>query len=367
MTFAAEARDTVASGAVPPLVVGATNAREVILLEGFDAGVDTVFWIASMTKPLVAAAAMILVEQGRLLLDSPIGTVLPELAAPLVLEGFDDQGAPILRPARRAVTLRNLLTHTSGFCYDTWHAPIARYIAATGTRRLEVPLAYDPGERWHYGTGIDWVGRAIMAVSGQRLDLFLRDHVLDPLGMHDTGYVPAASIRVRLAGMHRRQPDGALTAIPFAPPEDPATFTGGGGLYGTVSDYLRFVRMMLCDGLLDGVQLLQAETIALMAASQIGELPAGDLTSALPEVSNDVALFPGVDKGWGLSFLINRQDIAGRRSAGSLAWAGLFNTYFWIDRNRRVGGAMMTQLLPFADPTVLDLFDRFEATVYGMI
>ncbi len=326
---------------------------------------DTVFWIASMTKALVATAAMMLVEEGRLSLDSALENVLPALGEVGVLDGYDAQKKPILRPPARKITLRHLLTHTSGFCYDTWDAGMVSYLATTGTSRLDVPLSFDPGERWHYGTGIDWVGKVIMAVTGQRLDLCLRDHVLAPLGMHDTSFLLTDSTSARLAGMHRRLPDGSVAKIPFEAPQDAAAFTGGGGLHGTVPDYLRFIRMILGDGRLDDVRLLKPATVALMAENHIGDLTAGEMQTALPGVSNDVAFYPGMPKKWGLSFLINTQDVPGARSAGSLAWGGLFNTYFWIDRQRKVGGVLMTQLLPFADPPTLALFEAFERAVYG--
>jgi CubicO group peptidase (beta-lactamase class C family) len=325
---------------------------------------DTVFWIASMTKPLVGTAAMMLVEEGRLGLDEPLEKILPALGEVGVLSGFDAAEQPILRPPSRKITLRHLLTHTAGFCYDTWDPGMVRYLAATGTSRLDVPLSFNPGERWHYGTGIDWVGKVIMAVTGQRLDLYLRDHVLAPLGMHDTGFLLNDPTRARQAGMHRRLPDGSLAKIPFNAPQDAAAFTGGGGLHGTVPDYLRFIRMIIGDGRLDDVQLLQPATVALMAENHIGDLTAGEMSTALPETSNDVAFFPGMPKKWGLTFLINTHDVPGARSAGSLAWGGLFNTYFWIDRQRKVGGVLMSQLLPFADPPTLALFDAFERRVY---
>jgi CubicO group peptidase (beta-lactamase class C family) len=328
---------------------------------------DTVFWMASMTKALVATAAMMLVEAGSLSLDGPLEKILPALAEVRVLDGYDTAEKPILRPPARPVTLRHLLTHTSGFCYDTWDRGMVRYLAATGISRLDVPLSFDPGERWHYGTGIDWVGKAIMAVSGQRLDLYLRDHLLAPLGMHDTGFLLTGSTSARLASMHRRQPDGSPARIPFQAPQDAASFTGGGGLHGTVPDYLRFIRMLLADGRLDDGQLLRPATVALMAENHIGDLTAGEMATALPEVSNDVAFYPGMPKKWGLSFLINTHHVPGGRSAGSLAWGGLFNTYFWIDRQCRVGGALMTQLLPFADPPTLALFEAFEREVYASL
>jgi methyl acetate hydrolase len=335
---------------------------------------DTVFWIHSMTKAITATACMQLVEQGRIDLDAPASMLMPALAAPRVLEGFDAEGQPMTRPARGTVTLRNLLTHTSGFVYDTWNAGQLAYLRKTGQGRYGsftdaegvLPLAFDPGTAWQYGIGIDWAGKLLEAVTGETLEATMRAHVLEPLGMHDTGYLLPARGRGRLAVTTDRKPDGTLVSAPFDAPQDPALFLGGGGLHGTASDYMRFLSMLLHGGTLDGVRILRPETVAAMGQNQIGDVLVGKLTAALPAMSNDVELYPGMAKKWGLSFLINTQDVPGRRRAGSLAWAGLRNTYFWLDPTTRVAGVIMTQVLPFADAKVLDLLDRFEQGVYAL-
>jgi len=335
---------------------------------------DTVFWIHSMTKAITATACMRLVEQGRLDLDAPAADVMPALAAPRVLEGFDAQGEPILRPARGAITLRHLLTHTSGFVYDTWNANQLAYVRKKGLSRYGsftdpdqvLPLAFDPGTAWQYGIGIDWAGKMLEAVTGVSLDGYLRTHIFGPLKMHDTGYLLTDRVCNRLAVGTQRQPDGTLVSAPFAAPQDPAMFYGGGGLYGTAPDYMRFLSMLLQGGALDGAQILRPETVALMARNHIGEVLVADLATAVPAMSNDVALYPGMAKKWGLSFLINTDHVPGARRAGSLAWAGLRNTYFWLDPDARVAGVLMTQMLPFADAPVLDLLDRFERGVYAL-
>jgi methyl acetate hydrolase len=335
---------------------------------------DTVFWIHSMTKAITATACMQLVEQGRIDLDAPASMLMPALAAPRVLEGFDAEGQPMTRPARGTVTLRNLLTHTSGFVYDTWNAGQLAYLRKTGQGRYGsftdaegvLPLAFDPGTAWQYGIGIDWAGKLLEAVTGETLEATMRAHVLEPLGMHDTGYLLTDRVRGRLAVSTDRKPDGTLVSAPFDAPQDPALFLGGGGLYGTASDYMRFLSMLLHGGTLDGVRILRPETVAAMGQNQIGDVLVGKLTAALPAMSNDVELYPGMAKKWGLSFLINTQDVPGRRRAGSLAWAGLRNTYFWLDPTTRVAGVIMTQVLPFADAKVLDLLDRFEQGVYAL-
>jgi methyl acetate hydrolase len=338
-----------------------------------DMSLDTVFWIASMTKAITSVAAMQLVEQGKLTLDEPLGTLLPELAEPRVLEGFDDQGAPRLRPARRPITLRLLLTHTAGFTYDIWNADFGRYAQQAGlpgiiecrNAALGAPLVFDPGERWDYGINIDWVGKAVEAVSGQRLEQHFRQHIFEPLGMRDSGFVLNADRRARLASMHVRGEGGALQAIPFEIPQEPEFFMGGGGLYSTGPDYLRFLRALLNGGELDGARILKPETVAEMARNQIGELTVGLLRTAIPGSSNDAEFFPGMVKKWGLGYMITTEPAPTGRSAGSLAWAGLANTYYWIDPTKRLCGVILTQVLPFADPTVLQLFADFEQAIYA--
>jgi CubicO group peptidase (beta-lactamase class C family) len=328
-----------------------------------------------MTKPLTATAAIQLIEQGRLSLDQPAGEVVPQLAAPQVLEGFDAAGTPRLRPARRPVTLRHLLTHTAGFGYAAFSPDLRRYahqlgIPSPGTGQLaalDVPLLHDPGERWEYGISIDWVGRMVEAASGQSLDAYLRDHLFAPLDMRDTGYVLRPDQRARLARVHARQAGGALVPIEVARPLEWEFFPGGGGLYSTAPDYLRFLRMLLAGGRGPGGRVLRADSVTLMAQNHIGALEVGPLTSADPELSTDVELLPGMARKWGLSFLINTEDAPTGRSAGSLAWAGLGNTYFWLDPGRRVAGVFLTQVLPFGDPSVLRLFGALERAIYETV
>ncbi len=336
---------------------------------------DSVFWIASMTKAITSTAAMQLVEQGKLELEHPIAEILPELAAPQVLEGFDAAGEPKLRPARRPITLRHLMTHTAGFGYDIWSPDLIRYqekravpgIITCQNLALTTPLTFDPGEKWDYGINIDWVGKAVEKVSGQMLGAYFREHIFEPLGMKDTGFKLSHDRRGRLVGMHARQPDGSLQAIEFEITQEPEFEMGGGGLYGTAGDYLIFTQMFLREGRFNGAQVLKPETVALMARNQIGDLNVRRLKTAMPPYSNDAEFFPGMVKKWGLGFMINAEQVPQGRSAGSLTWAGLGNTYFWIDPKRRVAGVILTQSVPFADPKVLDLYGRFEKAIYAAL
>jgi CubicO group peptidase (beta-lactamase class C family) len=333
---------------------------------------DTVVWIASMTKAVTGACAMQLVEQGRLALDAPIANVLPQLAQPQVLEGFSPDGSPRTRPAKRPITLRHLLTHTSGLVYEIWNAEMGRYQAATGTpsittcrdAALTLPLLFDPGDRWDYGIGIDWAGKAVEAASGQRLGAYMQQNLLQPLGMRDTAFKIGSAQRQRLAKIHSRTPDG------FAPmemelPQEPEFEMGGGGLYSTVGDYLRFTRMLLNGGTLDGVRVLAPEIVASMSVNAMGNLRCRPLKAAVPAASADVDFIDGMQ--WGLSFLINPEPLPTGRSAGSLAWAGLANSYYWIDPVKRITGVYATQLLPFCDDKAVRLFQEFESAVYRLL
>ena len=334
--------------------------------------VDSVVWIASMTKAITGTAAMQLVERGKLSLDRPASEVISSLSTAKVLEGFDAAGQPRLRAPRRPITLRHLMTHTAGFAYEIWRPEIAQYQSATNTpgittcadAALTTPLLFDPGDRWEYGISIDWIGKMVETVSGQKLDRYFEDNIFGPLGMNDTSFKISPSQRARLASVHQRDEKGALAPIEFALPEEPEFLMGGGGLYGTARDYLTFTQMIVQGGTLGGVQVLRRETVDLMAQNHIAPLDIPYMKTAAPGLSNDVDLFPGMRKGWGLSFLINTQDAPTGRSAGSLAWAGLANTYFWIDRTKRVSGVFLSQLLPFYDRTAIDLFGKFETEVY---
>jgi methyl acetate hydrolase len=367
---------------IPGVVAIAATGSEVIYQGAFgkrdlgnDAPMtpDSVFWIASMTKAVTCAGAMQLVEQGKLSLDEPIGKVLPDLAAPQVLEGFGANGDPILRPAKTAITLRHLMTHTAGFCYDMWNGDMVAYLEKTGlpgiitckNDALKTPLASDPGTRWEYGINIDYVGKAIEAASGQRLDTYLRDHLFAPLGMSDTGFKLGPSQRERLVGMHARTPDGTLAPIAFELEQEPEFHMGGGGLYGTAGDYIKFTQMILNRGRGNGNQVLKPETVATVSENQIGELAMTKMTAAVPAVTNDVDLYPDIVKKWGLSFMINTEATPEGRSPGSLAWAGLANTYYWIDPSRDITGVILMQLLPFADRHCLEAFAGFERGIYA--
>ena len=334
---------------------------------------DTVFRIASMTKAITSVAAMQLVEQGKLKLEEPVPNIDPALGAPQVVDGVDAAGAFKLRPPKRPITLRHLLTHTAGFTYDTWNGDTARYMRATAmpsratakVASIRVPLMFDPGDRWEYGVNTDWVGRLVEATSGQPLDTYFREKIFGPLSMKDSGYVTSPEQRARQARVHARQADGSLVVQPWETlPSNPEFWSGGGPLYSTARDYLTFVRMLLHGGSVDGTRVLKPETVALMNQNHTGTIPCGVLKTNMPALSNDVDLFPGAPLRWGLGYMLNVQAGPNGRSAGTVSWGGLFNTYYWIDPAKRVTGLIMTQILPFADQRVLKLYGEFERAVY---
>jgi methyl acetate hydrolase len=336
---------------------------------------DTVFRIASMTKAVTCVAAMQLVEQGMLAVDEPVPDIDPALRSPQVLEGFDAAGAPKLRPAKRPITLRHLMTHTAGFSYEAWDANTLRYVAVAGmpstptgkVAALRMPLVFDPGDKWEYGINIDWVGRIVEAVSGQPIDAYFRDRIFAPLGMVDSGFVISPEQRGRQASVHQRQSDGRLVPQPLETPIVPEFYAGGGGLYSTARDYLRLTQMLLNGGRSNGARILRAETVARMHENHIGEIPAGILKTQMPARSNDVDLFPGAPIRWSLAHMLNVQPGPNGRSAGTVSWGGIFNSYYWVDPSKRVTGVIMTQILPFADPRVLALYGRFERGVYDAL
>jgi methyl acetate hydrolase len=333
---------------------------------------DTVFRIASMTKAVTATAAMQLIEAGRIGLEQPIGEILPFARDVQVLEGFDDAGKPRLRAPARAVTVRHLLTHTSGYGYDIFNADLGRYVQTLGlpsilTCRLDsltVPLLFDPGTRWEYGIGIDLVGRIVETVSGQDLEAYFQQHIFGPLHMSDSSFRPTEAMRARMVATHARGPDGNIAPISFEFPQDAEFLMGGGGLYSTAADYLAFCRMLLAGGALDGRQVLKPETLKLMGQNHIGEIDVPILRSNNPQMALEFEFFPGIVKKWGLSFLLNLSDVPGGRTAGSLTWAGVHNTFFWVDPASRITAVLMMQLLPANDPAVLETLLGFETALY---
>jgi methyl acetate hydrolase len=373
----------VEAGDVPGVIAMATDRNGVIYEGAYGKRVlgqpaamtaDTVVWIASMSKALTSAGAMQLVEQGKLDLDAPAAKVVPEIATIEVLEGFDAAGQPHTRPPKRPITLRHLLTHTAGFGYDIWSTDLAKYqtaknipgIISCQNAALRTPLLFDPGDRWLYGINIDWAGKMVEAVSGKRLGAYLQENLFAPLGMTSTAFKIRPEMRDRLAKIHQRGDNDAFTPqMDLEIPQEPEFEMGGGGLYGTGGDYLRFVRLILNHGKADGNPVLKPETVDLMMRNNMDDNRVTLLKTAAPTLSNDAEFFPGMPKTWGLSFQINTQKAPTGRPAGGLMWAGLANTYFWIDPSTGVGGVYLSQVLPFADKKSLPLYYAFESAIYA--
>jgi len=364
-----------------PGVVALVTDRERVLYQstfgvadvatGRPLATDALFRIASMTKPVTSLALMQLVEQGRLGLDDPADKYLPELVDLKVFESFDAaSGAYKVRPAARPATVRHFLTHTSGLAYPftstTWRDFKPR---AGETYPFGGPLLFDPGERWHYSTSTDVVGRLVEVLSGQKLEDYFRQHIFAPLKMDDTSYNVPEAKGPRLAAQQQRageRMDGAIELQKPQPGLAIAAPIGGGGLASTAGDYGRFVRMLLNAGTLDGVRVLKPETVALMGQNHIGAISVPALKSALPHSADFTFIADGRDK-WGLGFLITVDQVPGKRSPGSLSWGGINNTFFWIDPARGIAGVIMMQYLPFADAKALAVLDIFERGTYQLV
>jgi CubicO group peptidase (beta-lactamase class C family) len=305
------------------------------------------------------------VEQGRIALDDPVEKHLRQFTKLSVLESFDGAtGAYRLKPASKPVTVRQLFTHTAGLGYDFTSPTVRDFKPRAGETYPVGPLLFEPGVQWLYGTNTDWLGRLVEKISGEPLEDYFRRHIFDPLGMTDTFYFVPPEKQARVVAVHRRQPDGSFLKQPNQPAMEGFIPIGGGGLASTAADYVRFMRMLLNGGELEGVRVLAAASVAAMAENQIGSLGVRALKTALPERSDDFSFVADGRDKWGLGFLITADAVAGKRSAGSLSWAGIFNTYFWIDRTRGIAGVILMQFLPFADRQALALYDAFERSVY---
>lgn len=354
-----------------PAAAGVVASAKEVLWTGTsgEARADSIFRIFSMTKAITSVAAMQLVEQGRLKLDEPASKWLPELGRLEVLERFDAAGQPRLRPARKQVTARHLLTHTAGFGYEFTSAEILRYSEVTGKggmadRRkgeLNSPLLFEPGERWQYGISTDWLGKLISSVSGMTLGEYFEKRIFQPLGMTETGFSIPQEKWMSLLKTYARQADGSFQEWKFAEPKPPAFESGGGGLYGTAQDYTKFLQMLLRGD----EPLLKRATVEEMSRNQVGKLKAGILKTTMPQYSLDADFHPGHDDRWGLGFLINETAYEGGRSAGSLAWAGLANTFFWVDLKKGIACILLMQVLPFFDAKCVAALREFERAVYA--
>lgn len=348
------------------------SAHGVSHLDGDSAmSTDHVFRAFSMTKAVGSLAAMQLVEAGRLDLDAPVTDLVDDFATVHVLDGWDGD-TPRLREPATPCTTRHLLTHTSGIVYDVWNAEQTRYMAATeGVSTLSgtlaslqcFPMTFDPGTRWAYGPSTDWVGRVVEAVTGESIDAYVHRAILEPLGMASSGF-ELSSVADRAVGVHASTPDG-FAAIQMDLPPTPEFYGMGHAMHTTGPDYARFCRMILGGGELDGNRVASVDTIAAMSVNAIGDLRVEPQPTANPALGGDIDLFPGVEKTFTLGFMRNEADVEGMRRAGSLSWAGVMNTHYWIDPTAGLVGVVMMQHLPFVDPAALATYEAFERAVYA--
>lgn len=377
-----QALDTAVSSNQVPFVVGMTgNAGGVTFAgsagdaaPGVKASPQTVFRIFSMTKAIGSTAAMMLIDQGKLALDTPVQSVLPEFGELRVLEGWDGD-KPKLREPKTKCTVRQLATHTSGLEYEFWRTETAEYLGKTkrpsilaGTKAaLFYPMTTDPGTRWGYGPSIDWLGLMVEKISGQRIDAFLKKNLLEPLGMKDTDVVVREDMKPRLAAAKARGPDGKFADFDIAPPSNPEVYGMGHALYSTPQDYMRFLRMFLNKGALDGNRVLSEKAVEHMLENQMGALQFEKMITIAPPLTADFDPFPGTIKTHSFGFMRNEADIAGRRRAGSQSWAGVLNTHYWFDPKSNLAAVIMTQTLPFVEPPLMAAYEAFERAAYQSI
>ncbi|WP_420967652.1 serine hydrolase domain-containing protein [Bradyrhizobium sp. B120] len=337
-----------------------------------DMTTDSVFAIFSTTKAITGTAVLQLVEEGKLDLDAPAKTYAPDLGKLRVIEGFDDNGEPRLRAPKRDITTRMLMVHSAGLSYDFINHTYNRLAQEKGQpsvitaskASLMTPLLFDPGERWEYGTNLDWCGQIVESIAGRRLGEVFKTRIFEPLGIQDTAFELTDAMRRRLAGIHARNADGSLTPMDFELPANPEIHMGGHGLYGTIGDYMRFIRMWLNDGAGEHGRVLKAETVRMAEKNHLGNNKVTAITGVITSLANDAEFFPGQSKSWALSFMINDEQAPTGRPAGALGWAGLANLFYWIDRQNGFGGFWATQILPFGDPTSFIGYINFETSFY---
>ena len=376
-------QDAVDTGAVPHVAAIAAD-RDGIIYEGGagvriagvsedPVGTATQFRIMSMTKMVATTAALQQMERGDLDLDAPVSNYRPEFAEVQVLDGFDGDTPRLRAPASQA-TVRHLITHTSGLGYWFWNADLKKYEEVTGLPNVvpgvmaafKAPLVADPGTRYVYGINTDWLGLVVEAVAGTTLDVVVKEHIAGPLGMDDTMFALDDSRKQNVVDVHVRGEDGAWTAAGGILNESPEWWAGGHGLYSTPRDYIRFQRALLRGGELDGQRILQESTVEAAFSNQIGDLdfPAV-IETADPPITDSLRVGPGYK--WGYGLLLNTSDVPGRRRAGTGAWAGLFNTHFFIDRTTGVCASIYTTSLPFIEQRAWQLYGDFEEALYSAL
>ena len=368
-TFLKEATDR---GDVPGVVVAVVNKDGSLYNEAFGLSStlrstpmtkDTIFNMASMTKPVTSVAIMMLVDEGKLKLDDEVATYLPKYKDPVVISSFNEADASFeTRPAKRQITIRHLLTHTSGIGYGFASPMLTKIMQKTGKTELDAPLLFDPGESWAYGASTRVLGNVVEVVSGQTIDAFLESRILHPLGMHDTSYLVPTEKYPRVVAVNSRGADGKFVERPM-PATLPAQVAGDGGLYGTAGDYGLFLRMLLNRGRLGDTRILSEKSVKTMLERQTGSVVVKEQESANLSLSRNFPVGAGKDR-WGLGFQLAAEKQPNRRTPGSGTWAGIFNTHFFIDPGKEIGVVVMMQTLPFYDKAAMRVYSGVEEAVY---
>ena len=369
----AKAIDTLLTTAVqkmqlPMAVAMVANTNGVIYERAVGTKPDAIFAIASMTKPVTSVAVMQLVEAGRVNLDEPASTYLKELASIQVYDGGK------MRAPKSPPTVRQLLTHTAGFGYEFFNADLIGLVAKKQVPSmmlgddafLTAPLLFDPGARWEYGINTDWLGRLVERVSGQTLEAYFQQKIFQPLGMADSFFNVPDAKRSRMVPIFAKNADGSLAQQPTPPAKPVVFFSGGGGLFSTAADYVRFMRALLQGGQLDGKRILSAESVSTMGQNHLGALNVRLMGSQVPQLASNSGVMVGSPDKFGLGFAVNSKPTAAGRSANTMSWAGIYNTFFWIDREKQVAAVFMTQLLPFLEPGVAKVVEDFDRADYAM-
>jgi len=338
-----------------------------------DMTLDSAFAIFSTTKAITGTAILQLVEEGKLDLDAPASTYAPDIGELKVIDGFGDNGEPLMRAPKRDITTRMLMLHTAGFGYDFFNETYNRLaqekdqpsVITASKASLMTPLLFDPDDKWEYGTNLDWCGQVVEGITGKRLGEVFQARIFEPLGIEDMTFHLNDGLRSRLAQMHARNEDGSLTPMEFELPSDPEVHMGGHGLYGTVGDYMKFIRMWLNDGAGEHGRVLKPETVEMAVKNHLGDKKVSMLPGVIPSLSNDAEFFPGLSKSWSFSFMVNDDEAPTGRPAGAIGWAGLANLFYWIDRRNGHGGFWATQILPFGDPASFGAYVEFESAFYA--
>ncbi len=354
---------------LPLAVAMVANAKGVIYERSVGTQSDAIFAIASMTKPVTSVAVMQLVETGRVKLDLPASTYLKELASIQVYDGGT------MRAPKSPPTVRQLLTHTAGYGYEFFNADLLGLVAKKQVPSmmlgddafLRAPLLSDPGARWEYGINTDWLGRLVERVSGQTLEAYFQQKIFQPLGMADSFFNVPDGKRSRVVPIFAKNTDGSIAQQPTPQATAVTFFSGGGGLFSTAADYVKFMRALLQGGQLDGKRILSAESVSTMGQNHIGTLNLRLMSSQVPQLASNSGAMVGSPDKFGLGFAINSKPTAAGRSVNTMSWAGIYNTFFWIDREKQIAAVFMTQLLPFLEPGVAKVVDDFDRAVYALL